>query len=190
MAKTLPGNTLIVNLESGLLSLRDVSIDYVDINSIDSLKSVLSEISNSSYDNVFFDSLTEISSLFVDYATEEYPEDRQALKKWGHYAQLMTKFIKFTRDWNKNVFFTCLEKTDKDETGRRFNLPDIPGSIARKIPAYMDFVFNLRVFEKGDEKVRALLTHASDGYVCKDRSGKLDGYEKPDLGEIITKVFN
>jgi len=189
LAGTLPPSTIIVSMESGLLSLRGKTIDYIVIKNLDELKTALVSISKSNYENVFFDSLTEIASLFVDKAQLEYPDDRQALKKWGAYNELIVRFIKFTRDWNKNVFFTCLEKTDKDESGRRFNLPDLQGSISKKISAYMDFVFSLRIFEKDGQKVRALLTNATDGYICKDRSGLLDEYEKPDLSEIIGKIF-
>jgi hypothetical protein len=91
---------------------------------------------------------------------------------------------------NKNIFYTALEKVDKDELNRRFMLPDIVGSIAHKCPAYFDFVFNLRVFEKDNIKVRKLLTRAQDGYLCKDRSGELSEYEDANLGLIIKKVFN
>lgn len=193
---TLEEKTLIVSLESGLLSLMGKEIDYVDIEGSDGLekinhiRKILPEIMNSDYVNVCFDSMTEISAAFLDCAKAEFPDARQSLPRYGLYNEMMTKFIKVTRDMNKNVFYTALEKCDKDEVGRRFLLPEITGSISSKCVAYFDLVFNLQVFEKDGEKVRALLTGAKDGYVCKDRSGKLDEYEKPNLQDIINKVFN
>jgi phage nucleotide-binding protein len=196
LASTLDGKTLVLSLESGLLSLRNFNIDYVEITGsngierINSLKKLLPEIVASDYDNIYIDSLSEISSAFVDVAKKDFPDVRQTMPMYGLYNELMTKFIKYTRDMNKNIFYTALEKVDKDELNRRFMLPDIIGSIAHKCPAYFDFVFNLRVFEKDNIKVRKLLTRAQDGYLCKDRSGELSEYEDANLGLIIKKVFN
>lgn len=190
LAGTLPGKSIIISLEAGLLSLRDKDIDFIEIKSIPELKDALTQVSKSDYDNVFIDSLSEIASLFVEYATKEYPDDRQTMKKWGYYSEMITKFIKYTRDLDKNIFYTALEKVDKDEIGRRFSLPDFPGSIAHKCPAFFDLVFNMVVFEKEGEKVRALATSGKNGAVAKDRSGKLKEYEKPDLGLVISKIFN
>lgn len=196
LAKTLNGKTLIVSLESGLLSLKDSSIDYVNIEGndgvqkVEHIKKLLPEIIASDYDNIYFDSLTDIAACFVEYAKKEYPDDRQTMKMFGYYGDMITKFIKYTRDMNKNVFYTALEKVTTDDVGRRFVLPDMMGAIASKSNAYFDFVMNLRVFEKDGEKVRALLTSSGGGYICKDRSGKLEEYEKPNLGDIINKVFN
>ena len=108
---------------------------------------------------------------------------------YGLYGELIKKFIKFTRDMNKNIFYTSLEKIEKDEMGKRFSLPDIAGSIAQKCPALFDFVFHMKVFEREGEEVRVLITKKKDGSIAKDRSGKLDEYVKPDLGAIIDKVF-
>lgn len=195
LAGTLPGKTLIISLESGLLSLKGFDVDYVEISGatgiekVKNLSAILKEKELDSYDTLYFDSLSEIAQCFLEFAAVEYPADNQVLKKFGHYNDLITRFIKRCRDMDKNVFFTCLQKTDKDDVGRRWNLPDVPGSVASKMCAYFDFVFNLRVFEKDGEKVRALLTSNSQGFVCKDRSGKLNEYEAPHLGDVINKVF-
>lgn len=192
LAKTLTGKTIVVSLESGLLSLKDYDIDYVELeerNKLGSLRSILEEIKKSDYENIYFDSLTEIAQCFVEDATKEYPEDSKNFKKWGLYNETFMKFLKYTRDMDKNVFYTCLQKPDKDDVGRKDFLPDIPGSISKRVGAHMDFVFYLKIFTKEGEKARALLTSSIEGYAAKDRSGKLKEYELPDLGAIIEKVF-
>ena len=90
---------------------------------------------------------------------------------------------------NKNVFYTCLQRDDKDDIGRVTHLPNLIGSIRESCPAMFDFVFAMRIFETEDEKKRALQTDSNDGYIAKDRSGKLNNYEPADLGAIINKVF-
>jgi len=195
LAGTLQGKTLIVSLESGLLSLKGKDIDYVNIQGktgvekIQHLRSLLGEIEKSDYDNIFFDSLSEISQAFTEFAKREYPDDKQTMKMYGYVLDLTTKFIKYVRDMNKNCFFTALDKSSQDEVGRRFHLPDLVGSISSKAASYFDFCFYLKVFEKDSVKTRALLTDTKEGYLAKDRSGLLDEYEKPDLGLIINKVF-
>jgi len=195
LARTLKGKTLIISLESGLLSLRGSSIDYVEVDGkngiekIKNLKTILSEVEKTDYENIFIDSLTEISQCFAEYAKKEYPDDKQTMKMYGYVLDLMTRFIKYVRDMDKNCFFTALEKVDKDELNRRYVLPDLVGSISSKCPQYFDFVFYLKVFEKDNIKTRALTTNAQDGYVCKDRSGALEEYEPADLQAIIDKVF-
>jgi len=192
LAGTLTGKTLLVSLESGLLSLRQSAVDYIEIegDKMNHLRKVLDFAKNSDYENIFIDSLTEVAQLFVDNAKKDYPEDRQTMKMWGRYSETVTAFIKYCRDMNKNVFFTALEKNTQDEVGRRFCLPEMQGSIASKCPAFFDFVFNLKIYKKEEEEVRALLTKNKETFICKDRSGKLNEYEKPDLQLIIDKVFN
>lgn len=192
LAGTLTGKTLMVSLESGLLSLRNSDVHYIEIegDKMTHLRKVMEFAKKSDYENIYIDSLTEVAQLFVDNAKKEYPEDRQTMKMWGRYAETITAFIKYCRDMNKNIFFTALEKSTQDEVGRRFSLPELQGAIASKCPAFFDFVFNLRVFKKEETEVRALLTRAKETFICKDRSGKLDEYEQPNLQSIIDKVFN
>ena len=194
LAGTLPPKTLVISLESGLLSLMNKDVDYVEIdtsNPINSLRNILGDIEKGDYDNIFIDSLTEIGDAFLQEAKKEFPDARQTMPRFGRQREMFVSFIKYTRNMKKNVFYTCLEKSDKDETGRRYQVPSLVGSIRDEIGAYFDFVFALRVFETDEgEKKRALQTDTRDGYGAKDRSGKLNEYEPADLGLIINKVFN
>lgn len=189
LASTLSASTVIVSLESGLLSLRDFDIDYVEIKTLNDLRDSLKELSESEYENIYIDSLSSISELFFANSKKEYPDDRQTMKLYGHLLESMTQFIKYTRDIDKNIFFTALQKTTQDEIGRRFHVPDLQGSISTKCAAYFDFVFNYQVVTSDNELKRFLVTNKTDNTIAKDRSGKLDAYEKPDLTRIIEKVF-
>ena len=195
LAKTIFGKTIVVSLESGLLALKDCNIDYIEIagingiEKVENFRSIIKSLSVSDYENIFIDSLSELAQCFVEVASNEFPEDSKALKKWGLYNEMMTKMVKFIRDMNKNVFFTCLEKTEKDEANRRFIVPDLPGSISHKLPQYFDCVLAYITFEKDGEKVRKLLTDSTQTYTAKDRSGKLLQLEEPDLSKIIEKIY-
>ena len=185
-------NAIVISAEAGLLSLKKHNIDYVEINpdsKVSSLRTILSDVAKSGYDTVFIDSLTEISQAFLDLAKTEFPDSRNTMQRFGYYNELMIRFLKYTRDFDKNIIYTALQKDDKDDVGRQTHVPSLIGSIRETCPALFDFVFALRIFEKEDEKIRVLQTDSGDGYICKDRSGELAQFEKPDLGLIINKVF-
>lgn len=189
LASTLDAPTLIISLESGLLSLKKHKIDYIEVGNITELRKTLSEAQKSNYSNIYIDSLSSVSDLFFDYSKEKYPEDRQTMKLYGNQLEMMTKFIRYCRDIDKNIFFTSLEKTTTDEIGRRFKVPDLHGSISIKAPQYFDFVFNYQIVKKDEEEKRFLITNKTEKSICKDRSGMLDKYSPPHLQQIMDKVF-
>lgn len=53
----------------------------------------------------------------------------------------------------------------------------------------MDVVAFMHTFTNEDnEKKRYLATQPTDHYIAKDRSGKLDEFEEPNLAEIARKI--
>jgi ABC-type dipeptide/oligopeptide/nickel transport system ATPase component len=182
-------NALVISMESGLLTLKDHKIDYVEAKNLEELKAKLSEASKSSYDTIFIDSLTEISQQMVAHAKKIYPNDNQVMKVYGMHNDMITSMIKYTRDMNKNVIYTALEKVEKDNTGRRYHVPDLAGSIATKCPALFDFVFNLQVLEVDQKEVRTILTAKRENFICKSRTNNLNDFEPAHLGDIINKAF-
>ena len=188
LASTLD-NCLVISIESGLLSLKKFDVDYIEVVTLEDLKSALIMASTTDYKTIFIDSLTEISQRMVEFAKKQYPNDNQIMKVYGMHADMINSMMKFTRDMNKNIVYTALEKVEKDNIGVRYHVPDLAGSIATKSPALFDFVFNLSVFNKDDQEHRYLLTSKKNNYICKSRA-TLDDYEEPHLGNIIKKAFN
>jgi len=204
LISTLPGKTLIYNAENGLLSLARFSIDVYD-GTVDKNGKSLSRVQrfeklmhflanvfpelNGKYDNLVFDSLTEIAQNLVEYLKSKYDES-SGFKMWGEYNDRMTDLIKTLRDYKKyNIIFLALDSIDKDESGRRFTGIDINGKIAHRLPALLDEVFYLKVMPDDEGKlVRKIITSGHQGIIAKDRSGKLDLFEQPDLTKIITKI--
>jgi hypothetical protein len=85
--------------------------------------------------------------------------------------------------------FTALAKSDKDELSRKIMAVDLQGKISEQLPGYFDEVFYYEVTDTEDkQKLRHLVTQPSDKFVAKDRSGKLDLYEKPNLSFIAQKI--
>lgn len=197
--------TLIVNAENGLKTLEEFSIDTVDLTKDDAgqniamhlrverLRQLMMLLSQKEiqekYDNVFVDSLTEIGEIFYADAEAKYPDIRNGMQKYGELSKNLVSFIKFARDLTMyNVFFTALEKAEKDNVGRTQYICNVRGSICWTISKFFDEVYSLRVFKRDEETVRALVTTPIDGYEGKSRSRKLKEYEQANLGNIMEKL--
>lgn len=186
---TLPPKTIILNIEKGLLTLKNKSIDYIDIMKFNEIDPVLKSVAAMDYDNIAVDSVTDIFDLYARVARFRYPEDSQSRPMWNEYHRLVGEFISKIKNMKKNVICLASEVIDKDDVGRRFGRPDLIGKSCGAFVSGVDFVFNLKCFEREGKEVRALVTHKKHGVVAKDRSQELDEYEKPDLGMIIDKIF-
>jgi hypothetical protein len=61
--------------------------------------------------------------------------------------------------------------------------------VGQALPYFFDLVVALRVEKDADSIAQRALMCDSDGlWLAKDRSGKLQSWEQPDIGEIITKI--
>jgi hypothetical protein len=204
LAKTLPHDrTFVVNAESGLLSLQDTSIDYVDLAHNDKgellapadrlkrLKEVMeylrTEEAKKKYDNVVVDSLSEIGDIVEEYFNQAITDKAKAFEKWGKIGESQVSIMRGFRDMQDyNVFFLCLEDLQKDESSKRFYGPSLPGNLAKDalMPTF-DLIFRLTVEADGN---RYLQTQPLATVKAKDRSGKLAPQEPPHLGSLLTKI--
>ncbi|MBF0395745.1 MAG: ATP-binding protein [Desulfobacterales bacterium] len=195
LAKTCPGKTLIVSAESGLLPLADTAIDVVEISQwreIGELFMFLDQPqTKEKYQWIFVDSLTELGQRLLEYLKEKYPDRKDAIKMWGDYSDAITGFVKSIRDYKPySVIFTALAVSEKDDLNRTYYGVDLNGKISQRLPAYFDLVCSLRILtnDKGEQQ-RVLQTSQSDGWIAKDRSGKLSLFEPPDLTHITKKIL-
>jgi len=194
LAKTLnPKETLIISAESGLLCLAGTDIDVAEVSSLDELTKVIDYLKkkDNKYKNIFVDSLTEIAELILKVCKEEFPDASKSFPMWGRYAEMMAYYTKAFRDLNDySVFVTCLDsqKTDGLERITTFNLPG--QKIKDDIKSYFDLVLSYKIYpdEQGVHH-RKLVTDMGEAPLAKDRSGKLDKYEDPNLGNIINKLI-
>jgi hypothetical protein len=190
---TLPEDkTLIISAESGLLCLNEQDISVVEIKSWTDLQEVYKNLTkNPEWDHFEFialDSLTEMSDRLVSMleSSPEFRDPKMALKMWSEYSKRMTATIKAFRDLDKTVVFTALPE-DVLDGGVVTKKPYIKGSAVQKmLNSYFDEVFYLCIDESTDS--RHLQTQPSTSATAKDRSGKLNPYEEPNLTNIINKI--
>jgi len=189
LIKTLP-HPIILSAEAGLLSIADADIPFIEIKSIDELREAYEYIANSGgeYQSVALDSVSEIAEVVLNAEKKNTKDPRQA---YGALQEQMTDIIRAFRDLpGKHVLFTAKCEKSQDEQGRLLYAPSMPGNkLGQGLPYFFDLVFALRK-EKDDagNAVRALMTDSDGLWQAKDRSGKLDLWEAPDLGAIINKI--
>jgi len=184
---TLP-KPLVISVEGGLLSISQAGLPYVEVRTLEDLIEAYDYAVKSDYQTIAIDCISEIAEVVLNAAKKLAKDPRQA---YGEMQEKITDIIRMFRDiQGKNVYFTSkLEKT-QDETGKLLNAPSMPGNkIGQSLPYFFDEVFALRLEKDNDGNTYRVLQTSSDiQWQAKDRSGKLELYEEPDLGKIIQKI--
>jgi phage nucleotide-binding protein len=191
LIKTLP-TPVIISAESGLLSLRDSDIPFIEVSDMDSLKEAYSWLTESAeagqFQSVAIDSLSEIAEVVLSDEKRNSKDPRAA---YGEMVTQVTSLIRSFRDMNgKHIYFSAKCEKQSDETGRILYSPSMPGKqLPQQLPYLFDEVLALRVEKDEEGKSQRALMCDSDGiWAAKDRSGDLETWMAPDLGEIIKVI--
>lgn len=188
---TLP-NPIVLSAEGGLLSIRDANVPYIEVSSMSDIQEAYKWLTESDeakqFESVALDSISEIGEVVLNYERKQTKDPRQA---YGAMAEQVADLIRAFRDLNgKNVYFSAKLEKSQDEMGRILYAPSMPGNkTGQSLPFFFDEVMALRIEKDADGVIQRALMCESDGlWVAKDRSGKLDAWESPDLGAIIKKI--
>lgn len=159
------------------------------------------------YDTVFIDSITVASRMALAWAKTQpeafsektgKPDTRGAYGLLGQ--EIVTWLTQAQHVRTKNIITVGILDVGKDDFGRPTFDPQIEGSKAgRELPGIFDQVLTLGLFDvssgqpvfdlqKGTE--RGFICHQNNGYgvPAKDRSGRLNAIEAPDIGALIKKI--
>ena len=188
---TMP-NVITISAEGGLLSIADEDLPYIEVSSLADLEEVYQWLTESeeglAFDSVALDSISEVAEVVLSNEKKNTKDGRAA---YGEMADKMTSIIRGFRDLpEKHVYFSAKMDKVQDQDGRMIYGPSMPGkTLTRDLPYYFDEFFALRVEKDGEgNQWRGLLTAPDGMWSAKDRSGKLEQWETPDLGEIIKKI--
>lgn len=186
-------NVLYASAEGGLMSVADRKVNYVDIDSSNTLLELKNALSQSPavrektfgfpVDTVVLDTIDEIQRIFIRERLADQKRESMILQDWGWLGERMIATINGFRNLDLNVVFTAHLKEVKDEeTGKVWLKPGLQGATADQIAAYVDLAFVLKsdfkseIIDKKPQKVlvRSFQTQP-DPYASwvKDRSGKL-----------------
>jgi len=193
------GKTLFTS-EEGRKAVRDLItaglVEGYEISSLSEFKEAYQMLATTQamkerYEWVFIDSLTEISARCDEVMRDKYPDKAKTFARWDDYNSTMQTTIKHFRDLTDySVVFTALETIDKDDNNRRFASPDVVGrGLKEKLPSYFDEVFYMQIEAGADGDQRVFYTHPVHEFPAKDRSGKLNVTEFPNLLTIKNKIL-
>jgi len=191
LIKTLP-SPIVLSAEGGLLSIQDADLPFIEIASMTDLQEAYKWLTESddakAYKSVALDSISEIAEVVLNAEKKATKDPRQA---YGAMQEQMADIIRAFRDLpGRHVYMSAkLEKT-QDEMGRVLYAPSMPGNkTGQALPYFFDEVLALRVEKDGEGNTQRALMCDSDGlWLAKDRSGKLDMWEAPDLSAAFAKI--
>lgn len=185
-----PKEILLLDIEGGTLSLMGTDIDTVQIKTTKDLHDTINFLKTSEatkkYKLIYVDSLTELSALILEELKPQFGKD--GYKLWGNFNDLITAYVKGMKDLPFNVFFTCLDWLEVDGMVkvRSFNMP---GNRAKNsIKAWFDLVLDFQLYKSKNGEARMLATTIKHSPLAKDRSGVLEEFEEPHLGNLLTKL--
>lgn len=191
----------VLSAESGLLCVRDLVtqklVEGFELGTFEEMREAFNALKSKDYKEryqwLFLDSITEIGQRCVEELKPKY-DNSQKFLMWGEYNDRMTSLLKSFRDLTDySVVMSALATVEVDDLGRRFIRPDMQGKIGARLPALFDLVLFMDIETIEDEDHRLFITQPSDtsrGHcMAKDRSGKLNKKEKPDLAHIFNKIM-
>jgi hypothetical protein len=182
-------NPIIISSESGLLPLAGHDIPVIKIQSYEDLIEAYNYCISSDYETICIDSLSDIAeTILAVYKSEE----RDPRKAYGKLADDLLMAIRAFRDIEgKHVYMVSKQaRLEDSDTGICAYRPAFPGQqLNSNIPYFFDLLLCLRITKDDDgNTVRYLQTEADISHVCKDRSGKLNTIEEPNLENIFNKI--
>ena len=131
-----------------------------------------------------------MSEILLNFEKARHKDPRMA---YGNVQESVTNVMRAYRDLHMHVVFVSkMEKQNVDNV-MQYEPKMVGTKLGQAITYFFDEVLALRVIEEQDDegatvKNRWLQTDVGQGYTAKDRSGKLEGFETPDLTSVIGKL--
>jgi len=148
-------------------------------------------------DVFFIDSISDLTKLAFAKAKREETTNN-LMRVYGNMGQWVLGAL---RHWQHNhaktVIFSCKLSQEEDEMGRKSWVIETEGrKIKNELPGIVDEVITLADIPKtgdngvviGNVKAFVCTSPNPQGYLAKDRSGQLEGYEQPHWGNLFAKM--
>jgi hypothetical protein len=147
---------------------------------------------------LFVDSITAVSRLSFAYASQQPAAFTAAgvadlRSAYGIHARQMTSLLRqIQRARAAHVIFVCILELVADESKRTFWSLQTEGQrFSREVAGIVDCLITMQHLDFGDGKaIRGFVCTSPNpwNYPAKDRSGRLEMTEPPDLGRLIHKL--
>lgn len=196
LIRTLPGKALVGSCESGLASLGDCQIDYVELDTVERLREMYKFLVSSDHEYTWavLDSISELAEMALSEQKAKHKDGRRA---YGEMGEIIIKLLRAFRTLDINVYFAAKQRRDSVD-GRLLYIPSMPGStLTEKRPIAHDFDFVFSLYADDDQTdengiPRRFLRTQGEDHQAKARDPKhvLGVVEPADLGAIHNKILN
>jgi len=184
---------VIISAEAGLLSLRDTNIPVIQVANLQDLGEAYKFVTESEeakdFQTICLDSLSEIGETCLSAERASTNDPRKA---YGEMQDRIMATVRLFRDIaGRHVYFSAKQERQEDDHKVVTYQPSMPGrQVGPALPYLFDEVFALRAEEDVEGNVqRWLQTQPDRQYSAKDRSGRLERFEEPNLTNIINKII-
>ena len=145
------------------------------------------------YKHLFVDSLTHTGRLSFQHSSNTVGGMKDARKAYGEHGQNMIKWLtQLQQARHMHVIFLSIMNEKTDDNGIRSYSLQIEGSkTGEELPGIVDELITMAIMDRHTlNPYRAFVCEKLNpyGYPAKDRAGKLEMLEKPDLGALIKKL--
>ena len=186
-------NPVILNAESGVVTLKPFNLPIIDIRSEEDLYGVYGWVAGSEeakqFETICLDSMSDIAEKILDSEKKKNADQRKA---YGNTQDKVLAYTRMFRDLPRfNFVATYKMERLQDESGRLLYFPTVPSTkLAQSIPYMYDLVFPLiKCTAEDKSEYRVLQTQRDDMYEAKARTNLLAKYEPPNLTYIFNKIL-
>ncbi len=183
----------IFSAEKGLLSLKSHNIPYIDISTyaqmIEAYKWFVGSNESKYVGTLFLDSLTEIAQVILG---EEQKANKDPRKAYMAMQTSVYELIRNFRDMKgRNIVLICWEQMIEYGLSKKA-CPVIPSEkLLAALPYFWDLVLHHHHGRTAQGLVyQAFHTKDCDWWTAKDRGGKLDEIEEPNLTKLFLKAVS
>jgi hypothetical protein len=187
MCATAP-NPVIISTESGLLSLRQYNLPFVEAVTLTDVENYTKQLMSSQFATICIDSLSAAATRELARIIPSYKNKMQA---YGEIAERIEALMwQIQRSQGKHFYITAHLDTYQDEMGAVMFGPQFPGKhLSKSSPYIFDEIFYAHKVKVADNKeIIALRTQMTNTIEAKDRSGALNELEEPNIANIISKI--
>ena len=177
---------IFASAESGLLSLWQKEVPFVEINSIKDLEELLEFLQKGDHDfeTVVIDSITEVNDIIKQEIEKKTGKPMQ-LNDWWTLSKKIKDLLRAFRDLPMHTLLISQETIERDGDTITKILPSLNGKSSTEIASFMDVVWYLYIDKTGERKI---ITSSDPRFITKDRSNKIGNVADIDFSAWVEKV--
>lgn len=192
LVQSAPRPVLLV-VEPGMMSMRKSNIPcfeaYTPPLIEDFFNWVLNSKEASNFDTIGVDSVSQIAEIFL---TQELARNKDGRKAYGEMSIRVMQILNKLYFMPQKHIYLIAKQQIADDNGVTRKRPYFPGQdLNVKVPHLFDEVLHLGLTRIPGVVSEVMAIRCKESYdtMARDRSGNLNEFEQPDLGQLFQKVM-